>query len=291
MKLHPYRSVIYIPADSARFLEKARALPCDAIIFDFEDAVAPAQKEAARDTLAVALKEGGFAPRTQIIRINDLDTPWGRDDVQMMHKSKPAYLLLPKVNSAQDIHDLEAEMGKYEGYENTKIWAMMETPQAILNAGEIANATPNMAGLVLGTNDLAKDLGLRVGPARAELQTALSLSVLAAKAAGIAVVDGVYNAFKDDAGLRNEAVQGRDMGFDGKTLIHPAQIEGANEVFTPSQEELDLAKRQIAAYDEALENGTGIAVVDGKIVENLHVETARALIAKMEKIEQIRSSF
>ena len=190
---------------------------------------------------------------------------------------------MPKVDNALMIAELGAVMDRYAGFENTQIWAMMETPRGILNAAEIVDA-PRMGGMVMGTNDLAKDLNTRFDPARAPLLAALGHCVLAAKAAGIVIVDGVYNAFKDDAGLQVEASQGRAMGFDGKTLIHPAQVAIANRVFAPTDEEIDLSERQIAAFEAATAEGFGVAVVDGKIVENLHIETARATLAKAAMI-------
>lgn len=281
----PCRSVLYIPASRARAMEKAKTLPIDAIIFDLEDAVAADEKIAARDTLTETLQGGGFGPRLQIVRINGFDTNWGADDVAKVAEAAPQAILLPKVNSAKDIEDLAALLDANPKTRDTRIWAMMETPLGILNAAEIA-AAPRMAGFVMGTNDLAKDLNART---REAMVTALQLCLLAARARGIFCVDGVYNAFKDEDGLRNECQQGRDFGFDGKTLIHPAQVAIANAAFGPTGDEIDLARRQIAAYTEALAKGEGVAVVDGKIVENLHVETARATLAKAEAIAALEA--
>jgi (3S)-malyl-CoA thioesterase len=261
-------------------------MPVDSIIFDLEDAVALEEKASARATLVAHLAQGGYGVRSQIIRINGLDTAWGAQDLAAISEVRPEAVLLPKVDNAQMISELGAMMDQHEGFENTQIWAMMETPRGILNAAEIADA-PRMGGMVMGTNDLAKDLNTRFDPARAPLIAALSQCVLAAKAAGIVIVDGVYNAFKDDAGLQIEAGQGRDMGFDGKTLIHPAQVAIANAVFAPSDAEIDLSKRQIAAFETATAEGLGVAVVDGKIVENLHIETARATLAKAAMIAKL----
>ncbi len=288
MSSRPYRSVLYLPASRERVLEKARVLPTDAIIFDLEDAVAPSEKELARELLVRELSKGGYGARAQISRINALDTPWGADDVRGLASAKPEAILLPKVNSPKDITDLAALMDEQAGYEDTQIWAMIESPRGVLNAPSIA-MSERLAGFVVGTNDLAKDLNTRFDPARTALQTSLSMAVLAARAAGIVVVDGVYNAFKDEDGLVAEAQQGRDFGFHGKTLIHPSQIGPTNEVFAPNPEELDLAHRQIEAFEEALKNKTGIAIVDGKIVENLHVETAKDLIATAKMIEELSS--
>lgn len=276
----PTRSLLYIPASNARAMDKARNLPCDGIIFDLEDAVAPAEKPAARAALAAALADGGFGHRLRLVRINALDTDWGVEDARMAARLDCDGVLLPKVNGPADL-DCLADLCPVPA-----LWAMMETPAAILNAPAIA-AHPRLAGLVLGTNDLLKDLGARFRPDRLALLQALQASVLAARAAGVAVVDGVYNAFRDDDGLRAECEQGRDLGMDGKSLIHPAQIEVANAVFAPSEAEIALALRQIAAYEEAAAVGQGVAVVDGRIVENLHVATARATLARAAAIREM----
>jgi len=286
MILRPYRSVLYIPGGRDRALEKSRGLPVDAIIFDLEDAVAPDEKTSARTVLVKRLAEGGFGKRGQIVRINGLDTPWGTADIAALSAVKPEAILLPKVDSATMIKDLFTELAKYDGFKTTKIWAMMETPRGILNAAEIADV-PGVGGMVMGTNDLAKDLNSRFDPTRGPMLASLGLCVLAAKAAGIVVVDGVYNAFKDDDGLQCEARQGRDMGFDGKTLIHPGQVAIVNAIFAPSLEEIELAKRQIQAFEMAAEQGLGVAVVDGRIVENLHVEVAQATLAKAAAISEL----
>lgn len=282
----PCRSVLYIPASRTRALEKAKTLPTDAIIFDLEDAVAADEKPAARETLKTALQDGGFGRRLQITRINGFDTPWGADDLATIAEASPQAVLLPKVNSAADIEALAALLDAHPNTQDTQIWAMMETPQGILNAAEIARA-PRLAGFIMGTNDLAKDLGART---RDAMITALQLCILAARTHGILCIDGVYNAFKDEDGLRAECQQGRDFGFDGKTLIHPGQVAIANAAYGPTAEDIDLARRQIAAYTEALAKGEAVAVVDGKIVENLHVETARATLAKSEAIAALEAA-
>ncbi len=285
-RARPYRSVLYIPGSRERALEKAKTLPVDAIIFDLEDAVAPDEKANARNLLAEALRDGGYGARAQIVRINGFDTDWGADDLAVIATAKPDAILLPKVDSAEDIAALAKRLDALSGTTETAIWAMMETPLGILNASDIATA-PWMAGFVMGTNDLAKDLGTRPHPTREPLLTALQTCLLAARAQGLACIDGVYNAFKDEAGLEAECTQGRDMGFDGKTLIHPAQIEIANRVFAPSDDDIALAERQIAAFDAAMAAGQGVAVLDGSIVENLHVETARATLAKAAAIASL----
>ncbi len=279
-RARPTRSVLYIPGSKPRALDKARTLPVDAIIFDLEDAVSAEEKAAARQTLNDALAEGGYGARLKIVRINGLDTDWGRADADAVTAMGADTVLLPKVNSPEDLDALAAITG------DLPIWAMMETPRGMLNADAIA-AHPKLQGLVMGTNDLAKELQTRFRPDRLPLMTSLGLCLLAAKANGVVIVDGVYNAFKDEDGLQAECDQGRDMGFDGKTLIHPAQVEVTNRAFAPSEAEIDLARRQIAAFEEAEAQGQGVAVVDGKIVENLHVATARETLAKAEAIEAL----
>ncbi len=278
----PYRSVLYIPGSKERALEKAKTLPVDAIIFDLEDAVSVDEKENARETLKAALAAGGYGDRVKIVRINGFDTPWGRDDAVAVAEMDADVVLLPKVGSTDDLDALAVVTG------DLPIWAMMETPRGMLNAPSIA-AHPQMQGFVMGTNDLAKELQTRFRADRLPLQTSLGLCLLAAKAEGLIIVDGVYNAFKDDEGLRSECEQGRDMGFDGKTLIHPAQVDVTNEAFAPSEAEIDLARRQITAFEETEAAGQGVAVVDGKIVENLHVATAREILAKAEAIAALSS--
>ncbi|MDU8944599.1 HpcH/HpaI aldolase/citrate lyase family protein [Ovoidimarina sediminis] len=279
----PWRSVLYIPASKARALEKARGLPVDAIIFDLEDAVAPEEKAAARETLAAALSEGGYGARARLVRVNGLDTEWGQADLDAAAAMDCDAILLPKVGGAADLDRVAARVP------GAALWAMMETPEGILNAQEIAGHGA-MTGFVLGTNDLAKELQARFRPDRLPLMQALQTCLLAARAAGIPCVDGVYNAFKDDAGLRAECEQGRDLGMDGKTLIHPAQVAIANEVFGPSEADIALAERHIAAFDEAAAKGEGVAVVDGRIVENLHVATARALLARRDAIRALEGA-
>ena len=273
----PYRSVLYIPASKERALDKARGLAVDAIIFDLEDAVTPEEKDASRAVLAKAIADGGYGNRARIVRINGLDTPWGKADAEAVREMDVDAVLLPKVNSAADLDALAEITG------DLPIWAMMETPRGMLRAAEIA-AHPKLQGMVMGTNDLAKELQTRFRADREPMITALGLCLLAAKAEGLIIVDGVFNAYLDENGLEEECIQGRDMGFDGKTLIHPAQVDVTNRTFAPSEEEVDLARRQISAYEESHKSGQGVAVVDGRIVENLHVETAQKTLAKAEAI-------
>lgn len=275
----PYRSVLYIPASRERALEKARELAADAIIFDLEDAVAPEEKVRAREVLSEALR-ADYGARARIVRVNGLGTDWVEGDLGVFgdHPGVDA-VLVPKVNSGAD---LDAVAGRVQA----PLWAMLETAKGCLNAGEIA-AHGRLEGMVMGTNDLAKELGARQRSDRMPLMAGLGACLLAARAEGRIIIDGVFNAFKDEAGLRAECEQGRDMGFDGKTLIHPAQLSVANEVFAPSDADVALARRQIAAFSEARARGEGVAVVDGRIVENLHVAVARALIGKAEAIAAV----
>jgi len=277
----PLRSVLYIPAANARALDKARGLAVDGLIFDLEDAVAPDAKAGARDILAQALGSG-FGSRVTMVRINGFDTQWAAGDLAALAAVRPEAVLLPKVNGAADVEALDRLLAQH-GLAETRIWAMMETCTGVMNAAAIARA-PRMAGFILGTNDLAREIGCATGGDRMAMMVALQTCLLAARAAGIACVDGVYNAFRDEEGLRAECEQGRSLGMDGKTLIHPAQVAVANAVFAPTVEALDLARRQIVAYEAALAAGQGVAVLDGRIVENLHIVTARATLAKAEAI-------
>ena len=273
----PYRSVLYIPGSKERALEKAEGLNADAIIFDLEDAVAPDEKAAARALLVATLARADYGNRARIVRVNGLDTEWGTADIAAFVGAKIDALLIPKVSSPADLDAVAALIP------DVPLWAMMETARGMLNAAAIA-AHPRLAGMVMGTNDLAKELGSRFRADRLPMQAGLGLCLLAAKAEGLVIIDGVFNAFKDDDGLRAECNQGRDMGFDGKTLIHPAQLDIANAAFAPSAAEVDLATRQIAAFEAALAEGQAVAVVDGRIVENLHIVTAQATLAKAAAI-------
>ncbi|MFZ1467717.1 MAG: CoA ester lyase [Paracoccaceae bacterium] len=281
----PYRSVLYIPAARERALEKASGLATDAIIFDLEDAVAPEEKPAARDLLTRVLETADYGHRARIVRINGFDTDWGRADADALAQGlargvRVDAVLVPKVGSPADLDAVAAVLPGVD------LWAMMETASGICNAGQIA-AHPALTGMVMGTNDLAKELGCRFRADRLPLQASLGLCMLAARAQGRVIIDGVFNAFKDEAGLRAECEQGRDMGFDGKTLIHPAQLDIANAAFAPSEAEVELAQRQIAAYDAARAAGHGVAVVDGRIVENLHIQTAQATLDRVQAIAEM----
>ena len=276
----PYRSVLYIPGSKDRALDKARGLPVDAIIFDLEDAVTPDAKPAARETLRAALEQGGYGDKARIVRINGLDTEWGADDARHLADADVHAFLLPKVNSAADVQALADIVG------DAPIWCMIETPLGVFNALEIA-AHPSVQGFVAGTNDLAKELNCRAREDRLPMMFALQQMLLAARAHGVVCIDGVYNQYLDEDGLKVECDQGRDLGFDGKTLIHPAQVDVTNAAFAPSEAEVELARRQIEAHEEMERTGQGVAVVDGKIVENLHVETARKTLAKADAIAKM----
>ncbi|MBZ8118045.1 CoA ester lyase [Roseovarius sp. LXJ103] len=280
---HPYRSVLYIPGSKERALDKARSLPADAIIFDLEDAVAPDAKAEARETLAEALRIGGYGKRAKIVRINALTTAWGLEDVRVLGDAGADAILLPKVNTPSDVDNLVDLLPA-----TMPIWVMMETPTSVFNAREIA-AHGRVTGLVTGTNDLTKELGCRVRADRMPLMNALQRIIMAARAARIVAIDGVYNRFRDGDGLLAECEQGRDLGFDGKTLIHPLQIEGANRAFAPTASEIDLAERQIEAFEQSKASGQGVAVVDGMIVENLHVVAAKRILAKAQAVAEMEN--
>lgn len=286
MDTRPFRSVLYIPGSKERALEKATTLATDAIIFDLEDAVAIDEKARARVLLTETLASHDYGTRAKLVRINALSGEWGRDDLDVIASARPEAILLPKVDEAAHVEELARLLDARPETADTRIWAMMESPLGVMNALAIARA-PRMAGFIMGTNDLAKDMGCRFRPDRLPLLSALQLPLIAAKATGIVAVDGVYNAFRDEDGLRAECEQGRDMGFDGKTLIHPLQLAIANEVFAPSDTEIELAKRQIEAFDAATVRGEGVAVVDGKIVENLHIVTAKQILAKADAIAEL----
>ena len=287
---HPRRSVLYMPGSKERALEKARSLPADGLILDLEDAVGIAEKETARGLVAEAVRRRPFGKREVIIRINGLDTQWGGADLEMAAFMGPDAILVPKVENAAAVQAVAARLATLGAPERTRIWAMMETPLAMLNAPEIAASSPRLSCLVMGTNDLVKELHAEHTQTRTPVVTALGLCVLAARAYKLSILDGVYNAIKDEERLRASCIQGREMGFDGKTLIHPAQIAVTNEIFGPSEAELDLARRYVEAFRKAEAAGRGVAVVDGRLVENLHVENARRLLAQSKAIAQMHGN-
>lgn len=279
----PRRSVLYMPGANTRALEKAKNLPADSLILDLEDAVAPDAKPQARENIRTALA-AGFGHREAVVRINSLNTPWGLDDLKAFANSKADAILLPKVESASQIQEVASLLKQFNPANSMKIWAMIETPLAIFKLLEIASSHPMLETLVLGTSDLVKDLHARHTPSRVETQTALSLSVLAARAHQLCVLDGVHLSLEDEKGLKQSCVQGRDMGFDGKTLIHPSQIALANEIFGPSLEEIEEAKQRINAYDAAISSGAGIVLLNGKLVEELHIQDAKRILALADAI-------
>lgn len=279
----PRRSVLYMPGANTRALEKAKSLEADSLILDLEDAVAPDAKISARSNINAAL-ESGFGHREAVVRINGLDTQWGLDDLKAFAHSKANAILLPKVESAAQIQKVAELLKELNPSHQLTIWAMIETPIAIFKLTEICNAHPLLETLVLGTSDLVKDLHARHTPGRVETLTALSLSVLAARAHHLCVLDGVHLSLDDPEGLKAACVQGRDMGFDGKTLIHPSQIALANKTFGPSSEEIEEAKQRIAAYEAAIRTGAGIAVLNGKLIEELHIQDSKRILALAEAI-------
>jgi len=284
----PRRSVLYMPGANTRALEKAKSLPADSLILDLEDAVAPDAKATARENILTALGSG-FGHREAVVRINGLNTPWGLEDLKAFANSKADAILLPKVESAEQVQVLAEYLQQMSAPETMTIWAMIETPLAILRLQEIASAHPLLETLVLGTSDLVKDLHARHTPNRTETQTALSLSVLAARAYGLCVLDGVHLSLDDEAGLKQSCIQGKDMGFDGKTLIHPNQIAFANELFGPSATEISEAQERIAAYEAAIQTGAGIAVLNGKLIEELHIQDAKRILTLAKAIASYTS--
>lgn len=283
----PRRSVLYMPGSNARALEKGRDLPADALILDLEDAVAPDAKALARDQIVAAVSQGGYGAREIIVRVNDLDTAWGSDDVAAIASCGADAILLPKVESLAMVHELEALMVASGAPDDMAIMCMMETPLGMLRADEISMASKRLSCLVMGTSDLVKDLQAAHTPERLPVLTSLGLCILAARAHGLAIVDGVHLDLQDDAGFAASCVQGRELGFDGKTLIHPKTIAAANEAFAPGADEIAWSQKIIAAHSKAAAEGKGVVVVDGKLIENLHVESAQRLVALAGKIEEL----
>ncbi len=278
----PRRSVLYMPASNTKALEKAKAIPCDAVIFDLEDAVAPDAKPVAREQAAAAVGSGEYGSRELTIRCNALSTPWGADDVAAAGGARPAAVVIPKVNSTDELDEVARRLDD-AGATSTAIWAMVETPTAIFDVRTLA-CHDRVEALVMGTNDLAKEIGAPLIAGRSNLAPYLALAVLAAREAGRAILDGVYNDVRDDAGFAAECRQGVEMGFDGKTLIHPSQVEPANAAWSPSADEVDIARRVIAAYEEAAAEGRGVITVDGRMIEHLHVANARRTLAIADAI-------
>ena len=290
LPLRPRRSVLYMPGANARALDKARTLPADGLILDLEDAVAPDAKDLARQQVVAAIRQGGYRPRELIVRINALASPWGRADVAAVAGCGADAVLAPKIESAADVLALIAALDEAGAAAGLPVWAMVETPRAFLRLEAIAGAHSRLAVLVVGTSDLVKDLHARHSKERAETATARSLAVLAARAFGRGALDGVHLDLEDDAGLAFACAQGRDMGYDGKTLIHPKQIAAANAAFGPSSQELIAAREIVAAWLDAQAAGRGVVVVNGRLVEQLHVDEAERLLAIAEAIEHNSTS-
>jgi citrate lyase subunit beta / citryl-CoA lyase len=278
----PRRSVLYMPASNERALEKAKSLPVDGLILDLEDAVGPGDKEAARDNACAAARSGEYGHREVTIRVNGMGTQWHEADLEAACGAGPDGIVVPKVNSAKEVKHLVAGLARFGAPERTRLWAMVETPEAIFNVRKIAQASDRLAVLVMGTNDLVKELQAHHVPGRAPLLSALSWSLLAARRSGIAILDGVYNDVRDSDGFAAECAQGRDLGFDGKTLIHPGQVEVCNSTFAPDEAAVDEARGIIAAWEEGA--GTGVVTYKGRMVENLHVDIARRVLATHEAI-------
>lgn len=287
MQIRPRRSALYLPGSNQRALEKSKTLPADAVILDLEDAVAPDQKIVAREQVAAAVKAGGFGNREVVIRINALSTVWGHDDLAAVAAAQPSAICLPKMESAEQVREVAAALAAANASENIAIWAMLETPLGVLNAAQIASAHPRMKVLVMGTSDLAKDLRVPHTPDRLGFIASLGLCVLAARAYGLDILDGVHLDLSGGEEFRAICTQGRMLGFDGKTLIHPNQIAAANEIFGPSTEAVEQAKRIIAAWEDAERAGKGVAVLDGKLVENLHAAEARRVLTITDAIAAI----
>ncbi len=284
--LRPRRSALYMPSSNEKALEKAKGIPADALIFDLEDAVAPDAKPAARVNAVAAAKSGEYGRREITIRCNGLDTQWGADDLAAAATSGASAVVIPKINSTAELDDVSRRLTGAGAPDSMTIWAMVETPTAIFDVRAIA-AHPRVATLVMGTNDLAKELRATQVRGRAPLLPHLSTALLAAREAGKVILDGVFNDVKDLDAFRAECEQGAQMGFDGKTLIHPGQVDVCNEVWAPTEADVDYAQRVIAAFDEAQAEGRGVITVDGRMIENLHVDNARRVLAVQAAIDAL----
>lgn len=288
--VRPRRSALYMPGANTRALEKARTLPADALIFDLEDAVAPEAKEAARTNVVLAAESRAYGKREIVIRCNGLGTPWGEADITAIAQSGADAVLVPKVESAAQVTHVVSLLDTAGAPATMAVWAMMETPKGMLRAEEIAGAHPRLGLFVMGTNDLVKDMRARHTPMRLPMITALGIGMLAARAYGLAILDGVYNDIQDTAGFRAVCQQGLEMGFDGKTLIHPSQVEPCNEIFAPSAAELEMAGKIVAAFRTAQAEGKGVVTVDGRMIENLHVEQAERALALASAIKELQAA-
>ncbi|HEX3932000.1 MAG TPA: CoA ester lyase [Nocardioides sp.] len=278
----PRRSVLYLPASNQRALEKARGIPCDGLILDLEDAVAPDAKPAARESACAAAAGGEYGAREVAVRVNGAGTEWHLDDLAAVCAAGPDAILVPKVNSADAVLALAEAMAGFDAPDHTQLWAMVESPVAMLHCEEIAAASERLTVLVLGTNDLAKELHAAHVPDRHPLLPGLGLALLAARATGKVILDGVYNDVRDATGFEAECRQGREMGFDGKTLIHPGQVDGANAAYSPSDRDIEDAQGLVQAWEDG--RGAGVVTYQGRMVESLHVESARRTLAMHEAI-------
>ncbi len=283
----PRRSALFMPASNARALEKARTLAADVIIMDLEDAVAPDSKETARHQAVAAVRQGGYGRRELVIRANGTGTPWHEPDMAAIALSGADAVLLAKVESADEVRAAEARLDEAGAPPDLTIWCMIESPCGVLAANDIAGATQRLATLVMGTSDLTKDLRARHTPGREPMMVSLGFCLLAARAHGLAIMDGVHLDLSDEAGFAEICRQGAAMGFDGKTLIHPKTLEAANRIFGPSAEEIDRARRIIQVHGEAEAAGSGVVLLDGQLIENLHVEEARRVLGLAEMIEAL----
>ncbi len=282
--IRPRRSVLYLPGSNARALAKARDLPADALILDLEDAVAPDAKDTARSQVAEAVAAGGLGQREVLVRVNSADTAWFADDVAAVARAGADGVLVPKISTVADVAAVEAALVAAGAPAELAMWAMLETPRAVLDAATLVHASERLVGFVMGTNDLAKELGSAHVPGRAPLLTALSWCLLAARDAGRIIIDGVFNDLDDADGFAAECRQALEFGFDGKTVIHPRQLAPCNAAFTPTEAEVARAREMIAAFEEAAAEGRGVVTVGGKLVENLHVEQARKVLAVVEAL-------
>jgi citrate lyase subunit beta/citryl-CoA lyase len=283
MILRPRRSALYMPGSNARALEKAKSLPADVLIFDLEDAVSPDSKVAARDQVVAAVRQGGYGNREITVRVNAPDTPWGKDDLAAVAEAGPDAILVPKISTPGDIMMAAKCIREGSVPDRTRLWAMMETPLAILNADSIARTGADPASrlslLVMGTNDIAKDTRARLTPGRPAMLAYLSICVAAARAHGLEILDGVYNDFSNEPGFKTECEQGRDLGMDGKTLIHPNQVATANAVFAPADEEIAWAQKVITVFETPENRTKGAVQVEGRMVERMHAEMAHRTVA------------
>ena len=287
--LRPRRSVLYVPGDRERVLQKAATLPADVVVLDLEDAVPPSSKPAARERIRGVLEDDRYGHREVLVRVNDLGTAWFEEDLEAVAGAGPDAILLPKVSSVAQVHAAEAALERAGALEHTRLWIMLETAAAVLHAAEIAHASPRLAGFVMGSNDLAKELRVAQVPGRAPLLPSLAWCVLAVRDARKIIIDAVFNDLDDPDGFEQECRQARDHGFDGKSVIHPRQLEPCNRTFAPSEEEIAQARELIDAFDVAEADDRGVVLVQGRMVEQLHVEQARRTLAQADAITRMGS--